>query len=358
MRNMASDMQPDAAAAVETGAVDPHSGEEKFRPLLEAAPEAMVIVDERGCVNLINFEAESLFGYNRTELLGQPVELLLPERLRDRHAGHRGKFLEFPATRPMGAGLELSGRRKDGSEFPIEVRLSPLRTAEGLLVTAAIRDISERRNADRLRASLQEKEALLRELHHRVKNNLQLVCSLLSLQAEHVRDPAALAQFDEMQHRVRLMAAIHEALYKTQDFFRLDVQSFLQEITSNLLRSYAAQPGAIEIRTDVDSVMMRIETALPCGLIVNELVSNALKYAFRGREQGEIRVELKPAGEHRFVLRVADNGVGLPADAGWNDPQTFGWQLVNALAEQLNGQFEVRGDGGAEFTLTFLETVR
>ena len=165
------------------------ASERRFRSLLESAPDAMVIVDAHGTIQLVNAQAERLFGYTRAEMLGQPVELLIPARSRRRHVAQRADYAAEPLARAMGVGRQLTGRRKDGSEFPVEISLSPLETSGGTLVSSAIRDITASVAAKRqLESSLVEKELLLSEIHHRVKNNLQVVSSLLNLQQEVARE--------------------------------------------------------------------------------------------------------------------------------------------------------------------------
>ncbi len=196
-----------------------------------------------------------------------------------------------------------------------------------------------------------ENESLIKQLHHRVKNNLQVVSSLLSLQSTRVQDPEALAQFRESENRVRLIASIHEALYRSHNLTRLEAEPFVRDIAQRLVRS-AASPSAVQLHIAVEPEWLDLETALPCGLIINELVSNSLRHAFPADAPGEIQVELREAGDEH-VLRVGDDGVGLANGADWRDCAGLGWQLVEALTRQLGGRIETRTRAGTEFTITF-----
>jgi two-component system, sensor histidine kinase PdtaS len=197
--------------------------EEPFRQVVESAPNAMVMVNQDGRIEMVNAQAERVFGYDRSELLGWPVEMLVPERFRGRHPGMRGSFFAAPRSRPMGAGRDLYALRKDGSEFPVEIGLNPIETDQGTMVLSAIVDISDRKQKEeRIVQALKEKEMLLGEIHHRVKNNLQIVYSLLDLQLARISDPLVLDLLRDSQNRVRSMALVHQTLYQSKDFARVD----------------------------------------------------------------------------------------------------------------------------------------
>ena len=459
-----------------------------FGALLEAAPDGMVIADETGTIVLVNGQAERLFGYPRAELIGQKVEVLVPQQFRAHHEEIRHGYEEDPRVRSMGSGLELRGRRKDGTEFPVEISLSPLKTAQGMLVSAAVRDVTEQRRiqqalreseqrfrvlvqgvkdyaifmldpegrvaswteaaqamkgyraeeivgqhfscfftaedrergkpAEALRAAasmgrwedenwrvrkdgsrfyasalitalhdeqgrltgfakvtrditerkrveeLKHKEEMMaealrrevllrREIHHRVKNSLQIVSSLLFLRGQSIGDPRLEAILNESRSRVASIALIHEKLYRAGDATVIDFSDYIRDLVRDVFQALRVNRAAVTMRVETKPVMVGIDVAVPCGLIVAELVSNALRHAFPDPREGEVGVELCPNGGGKLMLRIRDNGLGLPKGFDWRQARTLGLQLVGDLTRQLGGEIKFESGPGTVVTITF-----
>jgi PAS domain S-box-containing protein len=218
----------------------------------------------------------------------------------------------------------------------------------------AVVEITDRMRAQEvLRESVREKETLLREVHHRVKNNLQIISSLLHFQAKKVRDPEDLVVFNEGRNRLRAMILVHERLYKSAGLAQIEFGSYLQALVKDLWHSYAAALGGrIGVHVDADSIKLPIEAALPCGMIVCELLTNSIKYAFPAESSGGIHVALTASGE-RITLTVSDDGIGLPADFDPAHEKTFGWRLIRSLAAQLGASLTTTQGPGAEVVLQF-----
>ena len=206
--------------------------------------------------------------------------------------------------------------------------------------------IAERKRAEQeLRVSLEEKEVLLKEIHHRVKNNLQIISALLYLQGNKVEDARARAMFAESENRIKSMSLVHERLYQSPDLARIDLRDYVESLAGYLLRSYRVGPARIKLNVDVEDISLDVSTAVPCGLILNELLSNALKHAFPDGTDGEILINMRTAGD-QYRLLVQDNGVGMPESVDYANSESLGLQLVSGLASQLGGEAEqLPGEG-------------
>ena len=215
------------------------------------------------------------------------------------------------------------------------------------------REIDERRQTEnRLQESLSEKETLLREIHHRVKNNLQIVSSLLDLQSQTTDDAQVLEPLMASRGRILTMSLVHEQMYSADNFDRIPLHDYIQRLVADVFDSYDNWPGHITLDLDLPPVNLAIEQAMPCGLIVFELVSNALKHAFPDQRQGTLRIDLHLDGD-RCVLGICDDGVGLGEEFDIHQPGTLGLQLVNSLVTQLKGQIETSKAEGTKFSIAF-----
>jgi two-component sensor histidine kinase/DNA-binding NarL/FixJ family response regulator len=216
------------------------------------------------------------------------------------------------------------------------------------------REIGERRKAEeKILASLAEKEVLLKEVHHRVKNNLQIITTLLDLQFENIHDEQALMALRVSQDRIKSIALVHEKLYQTTDIARIDFAGYLESLTSHLCGSYMHGPEQISLKIDVGNVALVIDKAIPCGLIINELLSNSLTHAFPESGKGNIAIRFHADDQGVVTLMVADDGVGLPPGMDFRDSKTMGLQLVNMMTKQLQGEISLLSEGGASFTIRF-----
>ena len=320
--------------------------------VLDAAPTGMIMVDDQGTIVLVNRHVELLFGYEREELLGKPIELLIPARFRARHPGFRADFASEARARPMGAGRDLFGLRKNGSEVPIEIGLNPLVIPEGSFVLSSVVDISARKEAERqIRASLREKEVLLKEIHHRIKNNLQIVSSMLSLQASQSADEAVRAMFEASQNRVRSIALMHEILYQVKDLAHVDFAGYVRALMDGLFQSMAGANATWSLTAD--ATQLSLDQAIPCGLLINELATNALKHAFPAGREGTVAIRLTRLAGDTVELDISDDGVGLPADIDPRQTVTLGLDLVFTIAEQLGADVELRRAGGTGYRFRF-----
>lgn len=331
------------------------SSDDPLARILDLADDAIISVDEAQRIILFNQGAEKIFGYSAKEVSGQSLEILLPESAKQSHQRHIQEFAASPvAARRMGERREIRGRRRNGVEFPAEASISKVLIDGQTMFTVILRDVTERMlNEERIRASLREKEALLKEIHHRVKNNLQVVSSLLGLQSRAVADAETRKMFQESQDRVHSMALLHESLYQSHNLSQIDFPEYIRQLAAHLFHSYGVAAERIHLQTDLDDLSLHLDAAVPCGLIINELISNSLKYAFPDGREGKIRIELRGLSDGSTRLVVADNGVGLRADIDWVNTRSLGLRLVRTLAQQLGAQLEVNTAEGMEVRLAF-----
>jgi two-component sensor histidine kinase len=227
----------------------------------------------------------------------------------------------------------------------------------GMVATRRLREYVDHMERERakaaIKAALQEKEVLLREVHHRVKNNLQIVASLLSLQASYIQDPHIRGMFVESYSRVQSMALIHDTLYQSENMGQIDFGEYVRSLAHQVFQSYSIHAERIALRIQTETILLDINKAIPCGLILNELISNALKHGFPGGQSGALTIDLRATAGGRVSLTVGDNGVGIPAEMDFRNTESLGLQLVCTLADQLDGTLVLDRERSTTFTLTF-----
>ena len=328
--------------------------EHKFRSLYEATSDAVMLLDEQGFFDC-NHATLAIFGCSNKELFyGKKMSEFSPQFQPN---GQDSSSLEAEristAMQTGSCRFDWIHKRVDGSEFPAEVLLNAMEINERKIIQAVVRDITDRkRDEDVIKASLAEKEVLLKEIHHRVKNNLQVISSLLKLQSRYIQDSRVIEMLKESQNRVRSMALVHEHLYQSKDLSNIDFAEYIQNLAHNLFQAYEINAQGIKLETSMAPCSLNIDTAVPCGLIINELVTNALKYAFTGQIKGKINIDFTL--ENRVcVLTVSDSGIGFPQDLDYRKAPTLGLRLVGSLVKQIRGEIELLETAGTTFKITF-----
>jgi PAS domain S-box-containing protein len=317
--------------------------------LVESSEDAIVGLAVDGTIESWNATAAKIFGYSAEEAIGQSGTILvspterreLVDTIESVRRGHRL------------AHYEMVHQRSDGTRFDASVTTSAIVDHQGRVIgiSKVIRDVSEQKAFEmRLRSSLREKEILLREIYHRVKNNLQVISSLLNLQVAAEPSSAARHGLLESQSRIQSMALVHQLLYQSKDLARVDFGEYLKNLCARLVQTYHVGRERIAIEVVAASILVDIDRAIPCGLIVNELVTNALNHAFPDGRRGHIWVTLELAGD-TLRLAVRDDGIGLPPQIKIENANTFGLQIARTLTQQLAGRLEIVRDNGTTFVV-------
>ena len=328
--------------------------EEKFREVFNNVSDAVFLCKLEdglpGHFIEVNDIACQKLGYTREELLKMSCK-----DIDDPQMGDRVPLMADKLYKNGKVSFETFQVTKSGSTIPVEIN-SHIFKLNGMDVSVSVaRDITERKKNEKLvKRSLKEKELLLMEIHHRVKNNLMVISSLLNMQSRQIKDKEVLSLLKDSQSRARSMAIIHEKLYSSTDLKRINFGEYINDITEELFKTYSTNPN-ITLKMDVEDLMLDINTSIPLGLIVNEIVSNSLKYAFTHEEKGTVTVKF-----HRkdkvYTLTVGDDGMGLPADLDLHNTQSLGMQLVTNLTEQLDGELKLDITNGTCFKISFRET--
>ncbi|MCG2828465.1 PAS domain S-box protein [Methanothermobacter sp. K4] len=320
--------------------------ERLYRSIFENTGSATTIVDEDTTILMVNREFERLSGYSREEIEGKKSwrEFLADEDLK-RMEGYHNLWMKDPELVPRSYNFRF--RDRHGNVRYIRMTADPIPGTT--MIVASLVDVTDIREAEEeILRSLREKEVLLREIHHRVKNNLQIISSLLNLQLSRLGDEEIRKMVRESQGRIKAMAMIHEHLYRSESMERVNFREYVEKLVGDIIISHG---GSVRKNLEIEDMELDLDTAIPLGLIINELVTNSIKYAFPdGR--GTITIGMRKA-DGSIELVVADDGVGLPEDTDPSSTDTLGLKLVSLLTKQLNGKMTLDVDGGTKFSIVF-----
>ncbi len=364
--------------------IDLRMNEQRYRELVQALPDIVYSLDGEGAITFVN-DSVTLLGWDPVELIGKHFSVLLD----DKDVQRVSRLHVLPRYEGKATGEEnaprlfderrTGERRTRGLEVQLKHRNAPDRISRisyGAVIAygevnaagfnlvpngggspgtvGIIRDITQRVEADRqLRKSLHEKEILLSEIHHRVKNNMQVISSLLNLHAGGIDDEEALRRFTDAQMQIQSMSLIHEHLYQSEHFDEVELDSYIHRLVLYLFEVYKVDETRVTVDYDLEQIPITIRQAVPVSLLLNELISNSLKYAFPECSRGRIAISVHRTEENRVRLRVEDDGVGLPETFSIATGTTLGHALVRGLTEQLEGTLEVDGSKGTSFAITF-----
>jgi len=325
--------------------------EERYRTIFENTGTATVMLEEDKTVSLVNKETEKLFGYSRKEIEGKKkwTEFVVAEDLEKMKGYHEQRRVD-PTSAPKRYEFRLIDKKGSFRDILLSIDVIP-GTKKSV---ASLLDVTERKHAEeKIKASLKEKEVMMREIHHRVKNNMQIVISLLRLQSAKAEDKKTQEIFRECQNRIRTMALIHDKLYQSKDLAKINYAKYIDGLVVHVIHSYGVDSNIIALETDLEEVFLDLNRAIPCGLIVQELLSNSVKHAFPQGKKGEICVGLHSDKKGVINFVVSDNGIGFPEEIDFRKAQTLGLQMVNDLTRQINGTIELNRKGGTAFKIKF-----
>jgi PAS domain S-box-containing protein len=326
------------------------NSEAHFRSVIETASDAILSLGGAdGRVTAWNPAAQAMFGYSAAEAIGRVLhELLVPVRFRAAAAVGMAHFIRNGEGAVVGKTTEMLALRRDGTEFPVALSISAMLSDGAWQATGIARDITARTQAEHaLQANLAEKEVMMREIHHRVKNNLQMMSALLELQSGYMHDEQARNCAKENQLRIQSMALIHEQLYHNSNLSQIDFAVYLRSLVDNLRAQFSERSSEVKLQISTCACTLPVDCAIPMGLVLNELVTNVFKHAFPKSKSGELRINLQCDGENQMVLEVTDDGVGLPPELDLQHSQTFGLRLLKLMVEeQLHGQLAVESNHG------------
>lgn len=313
--------------------------ESKYRSLFEMSDDAILVIENEKFVDC-NRAVVKMLGYkNKKELLNTHPSELSPLKQPDGRLSYEKAGVMMALALKNGSHhFEWIHTKANGENFPVEVWLSSLKFKGKILINTIWRDLTEKKKAENLiLKSIVEKEILLKEIHHRVKNNLQIICSLLNLQSANIENEQLKQILLQSKYRIESMAKIHEMLYQTGDMSKINFGDYVQELASTLIFSTKGIHTDFKLKIDIKDIYFTIETAIPLGLLINEIITNSLKHGFKENKKGEIIIRITENKNNNLEMRIGDNGIGYMNDLVPKNLNSLGLQLIIGLVEQLNG---------------------
>jgi len=327
----------------------------KYSHLYDFAPVGYFTVKEKGIIAQANLTGAALLGIDRASLIGKPLTRFVSMEDQDTFYLHCLQVLKKNGNHTC----EIKMTNFDNAPFyaQLESIAVPGEDKNAAKLRTTITDITERKMIhQQLQASLKEKEVLLQEVHHRIKNNMQVMISMINLQCEKIEDKKICDELNKIVDRINSMVLVHDQLYKSKDFLKVDINKYINRIAQNLFVSHGVDTAKISLKIGKSDIALSLDSAISCGLIITELITNSLKYAFPKNRKGEIRVEFGYLGDGQLEMRMSDDGVGMPAYVDFRDSDTWGIKIANALAEhQLGGTITLDSTNGTKFLIRFKE---
>ncbi|MGE5796014.1 MAG: sensor histidine kinase [Ignavibacteria bacterium] len=325
--------------------------EARLSGIVNSAMDAIISVNSKQSILLINEAAERMFLCRAEEVRGTSILKFIPEPFINFFSDQINQD-ESDRSISIRKPSLITAIRSSMEEFPVEASISQVEIGGEKLYTLILRDITGRKKTEeKIEATLKEKEVLLKEVHHRVKNNLQIISSLLNLQSNYIEDKEALEVFKESQNRIKSMALIHEKLYQSGNLSQINIRDYIRDLSAKLFSSYRHDSKNIKLNLNVEEILLEIDKCIAVGLILNELISNSLKHAFANRAGGELNIDLFRTGNELIII-TTDNGIGFPEDFDFQNTETLGLQLVFSLIDQHNGTIEYDNKNGTKFKIT------
>ena len=325
--------------------------EDKFRSLTQSATDSIILANQNGQIIFWNKAAEKMFGYKESDILNQSLEVIMPMRFRQAHSDGMKRHINSGYPKLIGKTIEVVAQKKDGTEFPIELSLSKWNAKGTLFFCGIIRDISERKQTEEeIKKSLKEKDVLLKEVHHRVKNNLQIVNSLLNIYSRDLPEEATQV-FRDCQSKIQSMARVHSNLYRSNDMSSINFEQYIKEVCRDIQQS--VHRPEVKIVTELSDAIIGIDQAISCGLILSELLSNAFKHAFPNKQKGIITVKLHQQ-KKEIKLEILDNGTGFSKEKQLESENSYGIEMVSDLVGQIDGEIKISsGSNGTHYAIFF-----